>query len=36
MLSKKGIDTHVHPHMLRYSFANHLLEVSQDLRTVQE
>ena len=33
---KKGVAEHVHPHMLRHSFASHLLESSQDLRAVQE
>lgn len=31
-----GVNTHVHPHMLRHSFASHLLQSSGDLRAVQE
>ncbi|NNE36919.1 MAG: tyrosine recombinase XerC [Gammaproteobacteria bacterium] len=33
---KQGLATHVHPHMLRHSFASHILESSSDLRAVQE
>lgn len=33
---KQGINTNVHPHMLRHSFASHVLQSSQDLRAVQE
>ena len=33
---KQALGRSVHPHMLRHSFANHLLESSGDLRAVQE
>ena len=31
-----GLPRHVHPHMLRHSFASHVLQSSGDLRAVQE
>ena len=33
---KSGLAERVHPHMLRHSFATHMLQSSQDLRAVQE
>ena len=33
---KAGLATPVHPHMLRHSFASHVLQSSGDLRAVQE
>ncbi len=33
---RQGIGRNVHPHLLRHSFASHLLESSGDLRAVQE
>lgn len=36
LAQKKGLGRNVHPHMLRHSFASHMLESSGDLRAVQE
>lgn len=33
---KNGLGRHLHPHMLRHSFASHILESSGNLRAVQE
>jgi integrase/recombinase XerC len=36
LAQRQGIWKRVHPHLLRHSFASHVLESSQDLRGVQE
>ncbi len=36
LAKEKGISQRVHPHLLRHSFASHLLESSGNLRAVQE
>jgi len=33
---KQGVGSNLHPHVLRHSFASHVLQSSQDLRAVQE
>ena len=33
---RAGMPAHVHPHVLRHSFASHMLQASGDLRAVQE
>lgn len=33
---RAGLSVPVHPHMLRHSFASHILQSSSDLRAVQE
>jgi integrase/recombinase XerC len=33
---RRGLAQHLHPHMLRHSFASHVLQSSGDLRAVQE
>jgi integrase/recombinase XerC len=36
LAQRRGLSAHVYPHMLRHSFASHLLQSSGDLRAVQE
>lgn len=36
MALTQGLNTNVYPHMLRHSFASHILESCKDLRAVQE
>lgn len=36
LAARRGLTTQVHPHVLRHSFASHILQSSGDLRAVQE
>lgn len=36
LAAKTNIPSNIHPHVLRHSFASHLLQSSQDLRAVQD
>ena len=36
LAQRRGLPQHIHPHVLRHSFASHMLQSSGDLRAVQE
>lgn len=36
LATRAGLPVHVHPHILRHSFASHVLQSAQDLRAVQD